>query len=148
MRPNDESRASPWEDRGQAAPKEAAGPVAHSGDDGGFLGRFPEAVAAGALADASPRKIRGRAAVFRIVLYSSLAVGAVAGGSLIAAWLLQAVLTGSYIRSGRDYFGSGVEAMAARELLSLPVGGFVAVLLACLVGMCIGVWGVQRARRE
>lgn len=148
MRRNDDSGASPVKGRDQAASKEATGPLAHSGDDGGLLGRFPEAVAAGALAAASPRKSRGRAAGFRIMLYSSLAVGAVTGLSLIAAWILQAVLAGSYIRSGRDYFSSGVEAMAARELLSLPVGGFVAVLLACLLGMCVGVWGVQRARRE
>ncbi|HXD28585.1 MAG TPA: hypothetical protein VN621_07470, partial [Arthrobacter sp.] len=107
---------------------------------------FPEAVAAGDRppGDAGWNGARG----YRVVLYASLTVGAVTGLSLIAAWILQAVLTGSYIRAGRDYFSSGVEAVAARELLAIPTGGFVAVLLVCLLGLCAGVWGVQRASRR
>ena len=70
----------------------------------------------------------------------------VAGLSLIAAWGIQAVLTGSYLHGGGEYFGSGIEASTARELLSLPVGGFISVLLLCLIGMCIGVWGIQRGK--
>lgn len=127
-------------------PAGAMGDPAFSGDDDGFLGRFPEAVAAGALADGSPARRGGPALGYRIVLYASLAVGAVTGLSLIAAWILQAVLTGSFIRAGGDYFSASIEASAARELLSIPVGGFVAVVLLCLAGMCVGAWGIQRGK--
>lgn len=133
---------------GSAVPapnEEPGGPLACGGGDG-FLGRFPEAVAAGALADGPQTPRRSSALGFRIALYSSLAVGAVAGLSLIAAWILQAVLTGSYIRAGGDYFSSGIEATAARELLSIPVGGLVLVLFLCLGGMCVGTWGIQRSK--
>lgn len=112
-----------------------------------MLGRFPEAVAAGALAGGNPSRLEGASIGYRIVLYAALAVGAVAGLSLVAAWILQAVLAGSYLRGGGDYLGPGIEAAATRELLSIPVGGFVAVLLLCLAGMCVGVWGIQRGRR-
>lgn len=148
MRSDHESPGFPIATPAVAGTAEETGEPDLSGDDDGFLGRFPEAVAADALADGSPERPGGRALGFRIVLYASLAVGAVTGLSLIAAWILQAVLTGSYLRVGGDYFSSGVEAMAARELLSIPVGGFVVVLLLCLLGMCLGVWGIQRSLRK
>ncbi|GAA1356594.1 hypothetical protein GCM10009596_05840 [Arthrobacter rhombi] len=127
-----------------AGAAEEMGESALPGADDGFLGRFPEAVAADALADGQPVRRDGLA--FRVMLYAALAVGAVTGLSLIAAWILQAVLAGSYIRAGGDYFSAGIEATAARELLSVPVGGFVVVLLLCLVGMCVGAWGIQRGK--
>ncbi|WP_372696950.1 hypothetical protein [Arthrobacter sp. JSM 101049] len=132
---------------GPSGPPAADDPQPGAGTHDGFFEHFPEAVAAGARDDGTIVPSGGPAVGFRVVLYSALAIGAVAGLSLIAAWVLQAVLTGSYIRSGRDYFGSGLEAAAARELLSIPVGGFVAVLLVCLAGMCIGAWGIQRSRK-
>lgn len=144
MSPNDESPVSPVQEPDQAAPDQAKAPFPPSGNDDGFLGRFPEAVAADALADGQP--VRSGGLAFRVMLYAALAVGAVTGLSLIAAWILQAVLAGSYIRAGGDYFSAGIEAAAARELLSVPVGGFVVVLLLCLVGLCVGAWGIQRGK--
>ncbi len=120
----------------------AAEGLPETGD--GLLDSFPEALAAGDADAGEAIWSRGSALGFRVVLYAALAIGAVAGLSLIAAWGIQAVLTGSYLRAGGDYFGSGLEATAARELLSLPVGGFIIVLLLCLVGMSVGAWGIQR----
>ncbi|WP_417217117.1 hypothetical protein [Arthrobacter sp.] len=144
MRSHHETPGFPTATPAVAGAAEGRGEPTLPGDDDGFLGRFPEAVAADALADGSPGRQGGL--VFHIMLYVALAVGAVTGLALIAAWVLQAVLAGSYIRAGGDYLGTGIEATAARELLSVPVGGFVAVLLLCLVGMCVGAWGIQRGR--
>ncbi|MGO2003362.1 hypothetical protein [Arthrobacter rhombi] len=122
----------------------AAEGLPETGD--GLLDSFPEALAAGDVDAGEAIWPRGSALGFRVVLYAALSIGVVAGLSLIAAWGIQAVLTGSYLRGGGEYFGSGIEASTARELLSLPVGGFISVLLLCLIGMCIGVWGIQRGK--
>lgn len=148
MSPTDEF-VTPWlpsSAASNAGNESATERLPETGD--GHLDHFPEAVAVGALDAGTPAGRRGSALGFRVVLYAALAIGAVTGLSLVVVWILQAVLTGSYLRAGGDYFGSGLEATAARELLSLPVGGFVVVLLLCLVGMCVGVWGIQRGKKE
>lgn len=145
MRPNDDVNGQQHPGLTAAAAGDGSVALTQSEHEGRILDRFPEAVAAGAISDGPERHLSGSAVGYRVLLYSALAIGAVTGLSLIAAWVLQAVLTGSYIHAGGDYFSAGLEATAARELLSIPVDGFVVVLLLCFVGLCVGAWGTQKS---
>lgn len=117
-------------------------------DDAGVLGRFPEAVDASRDMDGAPPERPGAAGTaFRVLLGAGMVVGSFAALALVSAVVLQGLLAGSYIRSGGDYFGAGPEGRMARELLGLPIDGFVAALLVSLAAICVGAYGVLRTRR-
>lgn len=118
-----------------------------AGTDGGVLSRFPEAVdAASGEDDAGAPPLRGAGVAFRVLLYGGMVVGVFAALALIASVVLQGLLAGSYIQAGGDYFGAGTEGQVARELLGVPLGGFVAAVVLSLAAITVGALGVFRAR--
>lgn len=124
-------------------------PAAPAAPEAGFLSRFPEAVDAARATDDAGAPPLGRAGLaYRILLYAGMAVGVVAALALIASVVLQALLAGSYIQAGGDYFGSGIDGRAARELLGVPLGGFIAAVVLSLAAICIGALGVFRAKAQ
>ena len=126
---------------------DGAGDGAQNGKGDGLLGRFPEAVDAHAAAEAAgPAPVGTAGTVFRVLLYGGMAVGAVAALALGASFVLHLVLVGTSVRAGYAYFAAGPEGDAVRELLGVPLGGFVAVVVVSLVAICVGAFGVLRAR--
>jgi len=135
------------------APENGAGNGAEDGPENGagdgLLGRFPEAVDAHAAAEAAgPEPVGTAGTVFRVLLYGGMTVGAVSALALGASFVLHLVLVGTSVRAGYAYFAAGPEGEAVRDLLGVPLGGFVASVVVSLVAICVGAFGVLRSRRR
>ncbi|GER21735.1 hypothetical protein NCCP1664_02320 [Zafaria cholistanensis] len=136
---------------GSAAGSAAASAADGTGDGGGegLLARFPEAVDAHAAAEAAgPVPVGAAGRAFRVLLYGGMAVGAVSALALAASFVLHLVLVGTSVRAGYAYFAAGPEGEAVRELLGVPLGGFVAAVVVSLAAICVGAFGVLRERRR
>ncbi|MGG5752322.1 hypothetical protein ACQ3I4_06810 [Zafaria sp. Z1313] len=143
--------ALPSEDDGGAAPgapADAAVGVGEPDEDAGLLGRFPEAVEATRAEDEAPSSVGASGVAFRVLLYAGMAVGTIAALGLVAAALLQGIVAGTSMQAGIDYLGSGIDGALARELLAVPLGGFIVAVVVSLAAICAGAYGVFRQRRR
>lgn len=115
-------------------------------DSGGWLDRFPEALDA-AEARPGPAPVGAGALAFRVLFYAGMGVGVISALALLAAVFFQGLVATNFIQAGGDYLGSGPEARAAREVLGIPLAGFVVALFAGFIALAIGAFGVLRGRR-
>ena len=114
------------------------------GDDGRWLDRFPEAL------DADPgpcAPMRTSALAYRVLFSAGMGVGVIASLALLTAVFFQGWVAMNFIQAGGDYLGSGAQAQAAREVLGIPLGGFVVALLTGFAALSVGAVGVLRGRR-
>ncbi|GAA4362241.1 hypothetical protein GCM10023166_04480 [Paeniglutamicibacter cryotolerans] len=114
------------------------------GSSGRWLDRFPEAL------DADPgpaAPMRTSALAYRLLFYLGMGVGVIASLALLASVFFQGWVATNFIQAGGDYLGSGPEAQAARDVLGIPLGGFVVALLAGFAALSVGAIGVLRGRR-
>lgn len=114
--------------------------------DGRWLDRFPEAL--DAAADPTPEAPASASVLaFKVLFYAGMAVGVIASLALVAAVFFQGWVATNFIQAGGDYLGSGPEAQTARDVLGIPLAGFVVVLLAGFAALSVGAVGVLRGRR-